>query len=155
MKKERKRREEIRSGGQSALIGMIRELPGTPAPPALEGMVYRSLGIIYIPLYRKVLIMGGLSIFAGWVYFAARWIFSSMAERLSLAGVTQCFAKLYSNVMEAIGIIRVGYHLKEILISFTNPWFFVVLAVVSSALMLILIAIVKSGKGQKVLVNSH
>lgn len=156
MKRERKRSREIHSnGGRSPLIGMIRELRTPPAPPGFERMVYHRLGITYVPLYRKVLIMSGLSVFAGSVYFAGRWVISLFAKRLTLAAITQFLARVYSNVLETVGIVKAGYHLKEILIAFTNPWFFVGLALVSFALMLLLIAIAKNGKRKEVLVSNH
>ncbi len=137
------------------LLEMIRKLPTVPAPRNFERMLYRRLGIAYFPLHRKVLIMSGLSAFACLVYLTGGWLFSAITSRLTLASVAQFFSMVYTKVMQAVGVIKIGYHLKEILLAFTNPWFFVGLAFLSSLLMLILIGVARDIKRKTVPLSNH
>jgi hypothetical protein len=139
----------------SHLLGMLSQLPTVPAPRGFERTLYRRLGITYFPWYRKALIMAALSVFACSVYLTGRWLFGTVTSKLTLAGFAQCFTAVYTKIMQAMSIIKIGYHLKEIFLTFANPWIFVGLAVVSSVLMLVLIGVARGFKTKAVLVNNH
>lgn len=154
--KDRRKNGETADGKHSfPILDMIRDLPTAPAPRNFERVLYRRLGITYVPLHRKVLILSGSSVFAGFVYFAGRRLFGMLAPKVTLVSVARFISLSYSKIMQAAGVVKAGYHLREIVIAFTNPWFLVGVAFVSSALMLLLIAIVKNGKKSAVLLSNH
>jgi hypothetical protein len=157
MRKGRYRGKGEQHNGRDSfpILDMIRDLPTVRAPRNFEPLLYRQLGISYMPLYKKVLIMSGSSFFSCSSYFAGKWFFGTMAERLTLARAAQFFSTAFSKVVQWVSIIKVGYHLKEILLAFANPWFFVGVALLSSLLMLLLIAIAKNGKRKAVLLSNH
>lgn len=137
------------------LIAMLSQLPSAPAPRNFESVLYRRLGITYFPLHRKVAILSGLCVFAASIYLTGRWVFGMIAPKLTLANIAQSFSTVYTGIMQAVGVIRIGYHMREIFIAFTNPWIFVGLAVVSSVLLMILIGIAGGAKRKTVPLNGH
>jgi hypothetical protein len=139
----------------SHLLGMLSQLPTVPAPRGFERSLYRRLGIAYFPRHRKVLAISGLGIFACSVYLAGKWFLGAISSRLTLAGSAQFFTAVYTKIMQAVSIIKIGYHLKEIFLAFANPWVFVGLAIVSSVLMLMLIGVVRGFKRKAVLLSTH
>ena len=154
--KGRKRSKHFLNGEETfPLLAKLSEIPTPSAPRHFERSLYRRLGISYLPVHRKVLILSALSLFAGLVYLTGGWLIRTIASRLTLVSVAQFFSMAYTKVLQAISVIRIGYHLKEILLAFTNPWFFVALSVVSSVLMLILIGITREVKGKEVLLSNH
>ncbi len=130
---------------------MLKRLPEVPAPPDLEKKLYESIGISYVPVYRKVLTLAGLSIFSALVYLTGRMSFHFITSKITVTTVSQFFTQVYTKFAQVISLIKVGYHMKDIFLAFTNPLLFLALAFVSSILMLILIGLSREVKKGKVI----
>ncbi len=135
------------------LFMMLDNLPEVPAPAGFEKRVFKRLGISYVPIYRKILTLGVLSIFSAFTYYLGQVLFSFVAPRLSIATVVQFVSTAYAKITHVIAIIKVGHHLKDIFFTFANPWLFVGFAFVSSILMLILIGLTQESNKKAVLLN--
>ena len=135
------------------LFTMLKSLPGKPAPRDFERNLYKRLGISYVPVYRKVLILAGLSIFSTLVYLTGRASLRFVSSKITLTTVSQFLSQVYTKLVQAVSLVKVGGHLKDIVLAFTNPWLFVAVAFVSSILMLMLIGLSQEAKKKTVLLR--
>lgn len=133
------------------LFTVLKRLPEVPAPPDLEKNLYKSIGISYVPVYRKVLTLAGLSIFSALVYLTGLVSLRFVTSKITVTTVSQFFTQVYTKFAQVISLIKVGEHLKDIFLAFTNPLLFLVLAFVSSILMLILVGLSREVKKGKVI----
>jgi hypothetical protein len=125
------------------LFALLDGLPRGRAPRGFERNLYVQIGISYIPVYRKVLILTGMVIFSSLLYLFGRVAYTSLSAKMSVSHISQFFSELSVKVSQFITLMRVGHHLKDILFAFTNPWLFVGLAFISSSLMMILILVAR------------
>lgn len=134
------------------LFAMLKKLPATPAPHDFETNLYRKLGISYIPVYKKLLSITGLSVFAAAVYLSTYWLLNLLRAKINLVKIPHQISLLYAKIMQFVSLVKAGEHLKDIYFAFTNPWLLLALALVSSFLILILIRLLKEvKKGEAVL----
>ena len=150
-----RRKKRFDEDEMSRLLGMLGQLPTVPAPRGFERSLYRKLGIAYFPWQGKALAMSGFVTFAGAVCLSGKWLFGTIASRLTLAGTAQFFSSVYTRAMQTVSVIKIGYLMKEVFLTFANPWFFVGLAMVSSLLMLILVSIARGFRTKAMLLSNH
>jgi len=135
------------------LFTLLKNLPEAPAPQDFERSLYRKLGISFVPLYRKVLTLTGLSVFSAFGYLTGHTLVRLISPKITLTTVSQFFSQVYAKLAQIVSLIKVGQHLKDILLVFTNPWLFVSLAFVSSILLFILIGLSREVKKSAVLLR--
>jgi hypothetical protein len=133
------------------LFSLLNSLPRKKAPRDFERNLYSRLGISYVPIHRKVLTLVGMVLFSSILYLFGRTAFNSLSAQMSVSSVSQFFSQVSMKISQFVTLMRVGQHLKDILLAFTNPWLFVGLAFVSSILMMTLIFVAREVKKKAVL----
>jgi hypothetical protein len=136
-------REEVKKNRRFAetmrLYSMLGNLPDAKAPSGFESRIYERLGISHMPLFKRILILAGLSLFSLFIYIAGISSFRFLSPRITLTSISQFISQVCGKWGQIVSLIRVGQHLKYIFLSFTNPCFFVALVFVSMVMMMILI----------------
>lgn len=121
------------------LFSMLENLPDASVPHNFERNIFKKLGISYMPIFHRTLILTGLFLLSFLVYMGGHMAIRFLTPRVTLTSISQFLSQISDKIGQVVSLIKVGQHLKYISLSIINPWFFVALIFVSMVMMMILI----------------